>query len=364
MSAPTVLHIARIGPCHVGVEVSDPITAAIAEELGANPDLQTDSLDLRVRMGDGSESYEPLIYSAKAQMNFNADTLAVGYHSYFRYQLRDAFEPGATTVLTLFPNVRGHARLTHGPGRLAESIMTYALFWFVFQLALLKRKATFVHGGIFAQDGKATAIIGTGGCGKTSCLFTALEANPNRVYLSEDFGIMDSEGRASFNPKNLSVYSTDTRQTLLREYIERNMKGPTALRWKRDLLLGRNPRVKVAPQAVLGDARMGSTVPLGQVYYLVRGEFSQLQVQDISAQELATRCLEVTNREMKTLSELLQLVCANAMDDARFPTAQDISAQARDVYTAGFEGVATRLIRVPRMAPPAEVVRAIEETGV
>jgi hypothetical protein len=33
LSAPTVLHIARIGPCHVGVEVSDPITAAIAEEL-------------------------------------------------------------------------------------------------------------------------------------------------------------------------------------------------------------------------------------------------------------------------------------------------------------------------------------------
>ena len=70
-------------------------------------------------------------------------------------------------------------------------VLSYSLFWYIFNISLLKKNKSFIHAGIYSNSSdEATIITGTGGCGKTSTLFKLLEDNKSK-YISEDFGIIE-----------------------------------------------------------------------------------------------------------------------------------------------------------------------------
>ncbi len=358
------IRVAQIGPVHITVYGDGPVSERVAGELEAFPVSRPPAeTDLEVRFL-GAEAvlpgYSPKIYSAKALMNFDDESFFIGYHRNFRYLIRNPFSPGRITLFVIPKRRPSLSGAYYTPRRLAESLMTYGLFWYVFQLALLKQGATFLHAGVFASEDEGVALTGTGGSGKTSVLFHLLDAHPKMRYLSEDFGILESEGFAHFNPKHVSVYGTDTRQRLLARFIREELPAAQRVPWAFDrVVLRKNPRVKVPPRQLLGADRLGDRARLKRAYFMIRGEFPSLRIRSVSQGELVERSLHVTCREMKSLLEYCRLISANKGAEMPFPSPEELVAKIRSVYEAALSRTDCYVLEIPAASGPAEVVEAI-----
>ncbi|MBN2193642.1 MAG: hypothetical protein JW751_12565 [Polyangiaceae bacterium] len=363
---PPAEHEARVGPLLVHVRVDDPISELVSRELGGEtvevadprPDLRVTLLERETDLPD----YEPRVFSAKGRMHFGDDAFFVGYDRYFKCLFRGAFDRSRTLELFLIRQRRQFRAVPKTAVGYKSTVMTYQFFWLAFQLALLKRGGTFLHAGIYTDDGTATAITGTGGCGKTSCLFRMLQEHPTYRYLSEDFGIITDRIEAHFNPKFVSIYRSDTRQHLLRDYVLDRLPLGEKPYWYGLSLLRANPRVKAAPREVLGPERIAQTAQLSRVVYLIRGSFADLEATRVGADELAERCLNVTLRELKSLTEVLHLMNANRVPGMCTPTVGDWAETQRQLYREIFAQVTGFVLAVPRGCPPEEVCAYLERS--
>jgi hypothetical protein len=363
MDSQPQIHEARFGPLQVQIDVGDPVAALVSAELGGERVAQRNpEADLQIKLlkrASEIPDYAPQVFSAKGRMHFNSEAFFVGYDRYFECLIRGAFEHSRPLELFLIPR-RGLAKLRKTDAGRKSTIMTYGFFWMVAHLALLKRGATFLHAGIYADGQRAIALTGTGGCGKTSCLFRQLEVHPTYQYLSEDFGIITRTGETHYNPKFISIYKSDTRQRILREYVLRRLPAAQKPYFYGLSLLRGNPRVKVAPSDVLGPNRTGNTARLGRVAYLLRGDFDKLEAVPIDANELAERCLSVTLREMKNMMEILHLMNANRISGMGFPSPSEWEQDQRSLYRGIFAEVDATLLRVPARCGPSEICALVD----
>lgn len=74
-------------------------------------------------------------------------------------------------------------------------------------IAMTAPGLTFVHAGVVAQDGKAIVLPGDSFAGKTT-LVAAL-VRRGATYFSDEFAVLDQEGRVHAYPKLLSIRSED-----------------------------------------------------------------------------------------------------------------------------------------------------------
>jgi len=350
------LHEAHVGPLVVQISVGDPISALVSKELGgvevstANPapDLKLAIL----RREEDIPDYTPRVFAAKKLMHFAANAFFFGFNHYFKVLVAGAFDRDRALDLYLVPKRPRLPQLPKTTEGLKSVVMTYQIFWAAFQLALLKRDATFLHAGIYADESGATALTGTGGSGKTSCIFYLLGAHPTQSYLSEDFGIITAQGQAHHNPKFVSIYKSDTRQFLLADFVANRIPWSQKPYWYAYDVLRGNPRVKAAPSDVLGPERICRQAALRRVVFLIRGDFSELEFAPVEVDALAARCTSVTLREMKFVTELLHLMEANRLPGMRFPTPAEWEASQRDLYRRIFAQVERFVVRVPAACPP------------
>jgi hypothetical protein len=356
MSTQPKLHEAQVGPLVVQITVDDPLAGLVSAELGgAEVSTANPAPDLKLTILGREEDipgYTPRVFAAKKLMHFDASAFFFGYSHYFKVLVAGAFERERPVELYLVPKRPRLPQLPKTLEGLKSVVMSYQIFWAAFQLALLKHDATFLHAGIYADEKGATALTGTGGCGKTSCVFDILAKHPQSSYLSEDFGIVTAQGQAHYNPKFVSIYKSDTRQSLLRDFVQQGLPWQQKPYWYAYDLLRGNPRVKAAPSDVLGRHRICPRAELQRVVFLLRGDFPELEATAVDADALAARCCSVALREMKFVLELLHLMDANRLPDMKFPTPAEWEASQRKLYRKIFEPVDRFVVRVPVACPP------------
>ena len=367
----------KIGPINISISGCDTLTELIADELEAsNKKLQDINLSIIIKGTDDNFDFIPSIYSGKKLMNFNKKSFFVGYHPNFDYMIENLYGDGITRLIIKpkksIKNLKTKIKLLikffllkfnleNNLMSLKNSFMTYQLFWYIFNIVLIKKGASFLHSGIISDGKKTIAITGTGGSGKTSCLFKMLE-NKKYRYLSEDFGIIDENSTAYYNPKFVSIYKSDTRQDILKNYIMFKMNKKQKIIWDyRCKIKRQNPRIKVSPKKVIGKDRLGACNKLTNIFYLIRGDFNSIIVENMSQEELVERSINVTYREMKTFCEINRLIQANKPQEYDYLSTEEVINKNKKIYKKAFNNVKLTKILVPFNSTPNDVVRIIEE---
>ncbi|MAQ64548.1 hypothetical protein CL647_00775 [bacterium] len=347
---------------------NNEISNLVADNLNAINKQSINDVDIVLNLQNSEiENYEPSIYSAKGNMNFNKTEYYVDYLTECNYLVKNIFHTDMTEVTintsktTFKKELKGLFKNKNIMTR--DMILSYYLFWYILYIELLNKNKAFIHAGIFEKDNKATIITGTGGCGKTSTLFKILE-NETTKYISEDFGIVDIDGNTYFNPKPISIYATDIEfgQSLLNNALK-EFSLLENLQWTLSRkLLKRNPMCKSKPKSIMGN-RIAEISKIKNVLYFIRTNTNEMDVKDIAIDELAERVSDASMRELKTLNELLLLLRANAPSDFAFPSFDNIRKKTKEIYLKNFSLTNNKIVKIPYKTSPGDLVSFLNSKG-
>jgi len=357
----------RIGEVLIKIHNTNNLTSLVIKDLGPGLEETQAEPDIELIIDDSQvhTHYAPKIYSAKGSMNFTESEFFVGYLNELDYSVQNLFND-VSTVVRIDKEKRNIKKTVKSlyKGKLnieKDQILSYALFWYIMHLSLLKKGSAFIHAGVLNSKNGATIITGTGGCGKTSTLFKILE-NTEYSYIAEDFGIVDKNGITYYNPKPVSVYASDTEfgQTILRDHVATSPIWEKIL-WKvKRRIFRQNPMKKIPPEDLL-KGRVSKQARVSQILYLIRNNDSEIAWEEVTSSELAERVLDASMRELKTLNELLLLMRANAPESFLIPSFHEIREETRRVYSRAFDTADKKIVYIPHKTAPADLTKYLHE---
>jgi len=357
---------ASIAGIKIKVIGDNSLSKAIANDLEATLDSDNNYCHISIEIKDDNVSnYQPKVFSAKGSMNFNESKYFVDYLNEINYLIENLFD-SETVNIKINPNKKGiKKRIKQFLGNKIiiekNTILSYALFWYVFHFELVQSEKSFIHAGLFEAKDGATIISGTGGCGKTSTLFKILEDN-NTKYIAEDFGIIDVKGYCYYNPKPVSIYASDMEfgQSILKDFYTSFTLAEKIIWTFKRKVLGINPMIKAKPD-VLMNGRIVKKCKVNNVLYFVRTNDSELRVEDLDKSILVERVLDSSMRELKTFNELLLLMRANAPQEFNIPTFESVRETTKDIYLKAFSNTQNRIVYIPHTTTPDVLVSFLKE---
>ena len=357
---------ASIAGIKIKIIGDNSLSKAIANDLEATLVSDNNYYHISIEIKDDNVSnYQPKVFSAKGSMNFNESKYFVDYLNEMNYLIENLFD-SETVKIKINPNeksIKKRIKKFLGNKIIIEknTILSYALFWYVFHFELVKGEKSFIHAGLFEAKDGATIISGTGGCGKTSTLFKILEDN-NTKYISEDFGIIDVKGYCYYNPKPVSIYASDMEfgQSILKDFYNSFTLAEKILWTFKRKVLGINPMIKAKPKKLM-NGRIGEKSKIKNVLYFIRNNDKNLSIEPIDTVNLVERVLDSSMRELKTFNELLLLMRANAPKGFDIPTFKSVRESTKDIYLNAFSNTKNRIIYIPHKTSPDILVSFLKE---
>lgn len=309
--------------------------------------------------------YKAEIFSAKGNMNFNESEYFVNYLTDLSYLVKINDKTKNINIKIKLKKKAFTRKLKsfilNNKDFSKNTILSYSLFWYIFSYVLSKKNKTFIHAGVFQSESGATLISGTGGCGKTSTLFKILE-DTSMKYISEDFGIIDSEGYCYYNPKPVSIYSSDMEfgQTILKNHYK-SFKMIDKLIWSlKRSVFGFNPMIKVNPRILMTN-RISKKAKIKNVLYFIRCNQDSLKVEVAETNELIERILDSSLRELKTFNELLLLIRANSPISSNIPSFESFRLELKKIYLKSFSHTINRFVFIPHKTSPDVLVSFLKD---
>jgi hypothetical protein len=346
---------------------------AACPELGGFPESNAGGVPhLTITLADELPPFAPTHYVGKRRLAFDAHSFQVRFDPAFSYFLENAFDADAPMRLVVC--LHGQSKLTRMKTAAAgleakwfklsgvvegSPIAGYTLLWYVMHLALWKLGASFAHGAAWARGGGGAVLLGSGGCGKTSSLLT-IRSRDWGQYLAEDFVIVDEDGRVHPSPKTVTLYRSDLEATgsIAPAGPMRKLAAAASLG-----IVAANPKFKVLPAAAFGELAP-SAVPIRHAVFVARTGEVAPRIEAIPAQELSRRAALASMRELKPLSELLQMIVANAPRESSYPSPDAHAAAVQARYARALGQAATHLLWAPERFPPGELVDFMAAHGI
>jgi hypothetical protein len=345
---------------------NNAVSKAIINDLGARLVPNKTNCHISIEISDNNiKEYQAKVFSAKGSMNFNEYGYFVDYMHEVNYLIEHLFDSKDVNI-KINVNKKGLKKRIKqflGDKKVIEknAILSYSLFWYVLHFELSKHSKSFIHAGVFESKNGATIIAGTGGCGKTSTLFKILENNEVK-YMSEDFGIIDSNGFCYYNPKPVSIYASDMEfgQSILQNFYKSfSISEKFIWRFKR-IILGINPMIKAKPDKLM-NGRIVEKSKIKNVLYFVRNNDLNLRVEKIKKASLVERVVDSSMRELKTFNELLLLIRANAPHEYNIPSFGDVRKQSKEICFEAFANTQNKIIYIPHKTSPEVLVSFLME---
>lgn len=245
---------------------------------------------------------------------------------------------------------------------IVERVMNYSCFWYIFSMAVLKRKLSFLHGGILSYKDHGIVLTGTGGCGKTSIAFKMMEKSDFCKYVVDDFCLVGADGYAYANPKPYTIYHSDAKwgYKSIDHYIAYKMPKRVKRYWKLASLLGFNSYCRIHRTEMFQHDQLENAVKITEVYFLARSADDRIRVSPISIDSLAARCAAASFRELKELYEMLTNIHAvSTVDSTAFPALGSIYSMFLSIYREAFKNAALHLVELPLKVSPDEVIEEL-----
>ena len=239
--------------------------------------------------------------------------------------------------------------------QLKDSIMSYSLFWFLLHFILLKKQMAFLHSSIIEKNGEGTIFAGTGGCGKTSIAFKLIESSGYN-YLNEDFGIIDFNSNAYYNPKDVSIYLSDIKfgnKFLIQ--TEKEMNILSKIGWNLKKIMSSNPRIIINPLLVLGNNKLSKRAKIKRIFYLRRYDETKVKIHQITTEEMVIRCLYASSRELKNIYEIFNQIHSLSYKDSYFLSPSQIWDNTKRIYENCFSNISKYIVDIPRDYTPYQI---------
>jgi hypothetical protein len=215
---------------------------------------------------------------------------------------------------------------------------------------------------MLARDNKGIVLSGTGGCGKTSTMMELISNGSGYHYISEDFGIICSEGRIYDMQKKAAIYSTDVKwgNPILVNAVN-SMPHSQKCEWSLKKRFGKIPVHHFSPRELFKD-NIVSSAQLEKVFYLSR-VMNDGNVSVISSdyKEIAERIKTASFRELKELYEILCNIRAVGGRDywTSYPSIQDLEQWYLSILEPILEKVPCYELKLPYNAKPQDTVEQI-----
>ena len=302
-------------------------------------------------------------------MNFNKSEYFVGYLEYLNYIVKHPF---SSKKLSLHIQLKQQSISFRAKkkilslkkvefsnlNRLIKSfILSYAVFWNVYQLSLLKKNFSFIHGSSFQKDQNGFLLTGTGGSGKTSIGMELLKQKGIK-YLSEDFAIIGSDGNSYYNPKSISLYRTDINEgdSITGQAIE-NLSPELKRKWKLlTSVSSQNQLVKIPPSLLFDNEKIGSSCKLNKLFYLTRENCTTISFNELSSDEFVERSIQASLVEMKFLNEVLKRIAANSPLTYPYKSDFQISEEMKNIYKKAISNSNCYIVHIPKKESAKNVV--------
>ena len=238
----------------------------------------------------------------------------------------------------------------------------YAVFDWTVQVCQLDRGQSHVHASVITNDKRGIAFLAWGGVGKTTALLN-LCFDHGWNYLSDDLGLVDSDGRLYRSPKKLQVYGYNvSNHAGLRRALLKQRTVADLINWHAHYRC-RGPkhvRRRVTAESLFGDQRVAASCVLTDVVFLERTTTSVCSAHDISVDEIARRMAATVLSEIEPFPALARQARAGGV---RFPyDANLVESKTYEVLCAAFARARPILIRVGRDSTPQELTGFLRDT--
>lgn len=227
------------------------------------------------------------------------------------------------------------------------------------QYQQVRHGQSFIHASSTIFNDKALVIAGWGGAGKTSSVLELVTQQGHR-FLSDDLGVLDSDGVVYRSPKKMQIYPYNL---IGLDNLEASLlNGRAAVdrgHWAYRKLLrgGSGVRRRVSAEEVFGEAEVGTSAPIGMLLHLERGGWPTAQTRSIPPEEAARRSANIL---MYELDPLVRICLANAAHGGVSPFSfEDWRGSAQTVLNSALAGIPCVLLQVPQRIAPRELTRQI-----
>lgn len=223
------------------------------------------------------------------------------------------------------------------------------------QLALLSRQSTFCHSSAIERNGEAILFPAWGGTGKTGLMSRYVAKGWN--FLADDLCVLQSNGRASIHPLPLHIYRYHEVQC--GELVDRLLAQaqPFDRRlWKICRTVKRpNKLVRwVHPSRIFGEERLSLGGQVTKVFCLHRTHESDLRLERLEPDELATRIASNLFDEIPWPPQLA--VAVRSCRSLTFvPEVGRMYEQIRQTCLSAFERATCYSVGIPQQAVVADV---------
>ena len=192
---------------------------------------------------------------------------------------------------------------------IAAKNIIYGIFDAIIHQLMLAKGSVFCHAASIEKEGKAYILSGFGGSGKTG-LSSELIFNRNFKFLSDDFALISSNGKAYYYGKKAQIYAYNTENNpLLYKNLMANRNLLDKLMWhfRKKYYGPKKVRRRMRPEDIFGKERIGKDSPIDGFYFLMRGKVNQPSYIDLSAEEIAQRNTSVIADEINYFLNLCDL---------------------------------------------------------
>lgn len=319
--------------------------------------------------GRDEMNFKPECYSLSKRITFNHDTFHIKKQGR-SYSVKNLFKRNKPTDVVLYvPSANSYGLKSKILGtllgtevckhdlysRFALSVTDYSSLWYIFAITLMKCSCVFVHSGMLALNNKGIVLSGTGGCGKTSTMMELVSNGSGYQYISEDFGIISSEGKLFDMQKKAAIYSTDVKwgNPILVKAIN-NLPSSLRREWNLKIKMGRIPVHHFSPKELFGD-KIAKSANIEKVFFL-RRVMSQGNAtsRPLQYKEIAERIKNASFRELKELYEILCNIRAVGGQDywSSYPSIQELESWYMSILEPVLEKVPCYELILPSDAKP------------
>jgi len=343
--------IHQVGPLRVGINGNNKFAKLVHKELSSEIEANNHSgdPDIAFYFSKGRIKEPGYKYNCGGNLSFNNTDIWV-QESDYSYYTEGLFKDSTTKVFVEFQDSLGLIGKVIEPirrfrdssfesyiNRSKTRFASYTTLWPLIHFELLQYNSAFIHAGIVDIDGSGTVLAGTGGAGKTSTTLELLEDQDGN-YLSEDFGIVGSNGALYYSPRYMTIYYSDYvhGQSNITSYIDQELTGLDKLHWLTQIKLGRNPQRKISPTDVLDECSIRTKSEVQRAIYLSRQNVSKISVEKISTREFVDRSLWASFRELKRFYDLLCQTESARDDNVDIPSVTEMMDHPGPIYSTCF----------------------------
>ncbi len=357
----------QMGRIAIGLQGDGPVFEAIEAELVGNLTLSDARPSLEFRIG---QSLPQISYRRNGSILIGDN----GIRATVNGMNFDIFSLSNPTSIDISFDQRGGplARISQNLSRLrnwnylyrheelAKNFL-YDLFDWATQLIQLQQGQSYIHASSIERDGHGLAIMGWGGVGKTTSLLK-LVLEDGWKFLSDDLGIVDTDGNLYRSPKRLQIYGYNCLgQPLIANRLLANRSIQDRLNWSARLALfgGKAIRRRIGAADLFGPKALCNTAPLKDIIYLEKTSANDYLTKEISASDVARRMSAIVMAEMEPYPRLVRE--AEAAGFADIPDIGSVQQLTRDVLEEAFAGKRCLLVQIGETPDPDRLACCVKE---